>query len=214
MGIYVFKASFLLNELCRNATDPGSSHDFGKDVIPAIIQTHKVRAYPFLDRNTGDEYYWRDVGTLEAYFEAHMDLVSVEPQLNMYDATWPIRGYHAPLPAPKFVFASYDAKPPRVGHALDSVVCPGCILSGGEVVRSVLSPNVRINSWSHVTESILFEGVNVGRHARIQRTIVDKGVHIPAGARIGFDPDEDLARGLTVTPSGLTVVPKWHSFGA
>lgn len=212
MGIYVFKASFLLNELCRDATDPKSSHDFGKDLIPAIINTHRVRAFPFHDRNTGDEYYWRDVGTLEAYFEAHMDLVSVEPQLNMYDYTWPIRGYHAPLSPPKFVFADFDAQPRRVGHALDSVICPGCIISGGEVIRSVLSPNVRVNSWSQVSDSILFQGVNVGRHSRIRRTIVDKGVHIPPHTEIGFDPNADRARGLTVTESGLTVVPKWHTF--
>lgn len=212
MGIYVFKASFLLNELCRDATDPGSVHDFGKNIIPHIIKTHKVRAYTFQDRNTGDDYYWRDVGTLESYFEAQMDLVSVEPQLNLYDATWPTRGYHAPLPPPKFVFADDKATPRRVGHALDSIVCPGCILSGGEVVRSILSPNVRINSWSQVTDSILFEGVNVGRHAQLKRTIIDKEVHIPSGTRIGFDPDEDRARGLTVTDSGLTVVPKWHAF--
>src|SRR4029077_1726130 len=107
-----------------------SSHDFGKDLIPQIIHTHRVRAYPFQDRNTGDEYYWRDVGTLESYFDAHMYLVSVEPELNLYDSPWPIRGYHPPLPAPKFVFASYEAEPQRVGHALDSIVCPGSIVSG------------------------------------------------------------------------------------
>ncbi|SFJ19120.1 glucose-1-phosphate adenylyltransferase [Planctomicrobium piriforme] len=212
MGIYVFKASFLLNELCREATNPESSHDFGKDIIPQIISTHRVRAYPFQDRNTGDEYYWRDVGTLEAYYEAHMDLVSVDPQLNMYDYTWPIRGYHAPLPPPKFVFASYETIPRRVGHALDSIVCPGSIVSGGEVVRSVLSPNVRINSYSQVNASILFDEVDVGRHAKVQRAIIDKGVKIPAGMQIGFDPEQDLARGLTVTESGITVVPKWHKF--
>jgi glucose-1-phosphate adenylyltransferase len=212
MGIYAFKASFLLNELCRDATEPKSSHDFGKDIIPRIIQDRRVRAFPFHDRNTGDEYYWRDVGTIEAYYEAHMDLISVEPQLNMYDYTWPIRGYHPPLPPPKFVFASFNADPPRVGHALDSVVCPGCIVSGGEVNRSILSPNVRVNSWSRVESSILFHGVDVGRHAQIRRTIIDKGVQIPPGTRIGFDPDEDRARGLAVTESGLTIVPKWHSF--
>ena len=212
MGVYVFKASFLLNELCRDATEPQSSHDFGKDIIPTIIQSHKVRAYPFQDRNTGNEFYWRDVGTLESYFEANMDLISVDPQLNLYDATWPIRGYHPPLSPPKFVFADFDAKPPRVGHAVDSIICPGCIISGGEVVRSILSPNVRVNSWSQVRDSILFEGVNVGRHAKVQRSIIDKGVHIPVGVQIGFDADEDRARGLTVTESGLTIVPKWHTF--
>lgn len=213
MGIYVFNAGFLLNELCRDATNSKSSHDFGKDIIPQLIETSRVRAYAFQDRNTGDEYYWRDVGTLESYYDANMDLVSVEPQLNMYDYTWPIRGYHAPLPPPKFVFADYTAEPRRVGHAVDSIVCPGSIVSGGEVTRSILSPNVRINSWSAVSESILFEGVNVGRHARVHRCIIDKGVKIPPGMQIGLDADEDRARGLSVTESGLTVVPKWHSFG-
>ncbi|WP_437203324.1 glucose-1-phosphate adenylyltransferase [Planctomicrobium sp. SH664] len=212
MGIYVFKASFLLNELCRDATEPRSAHDFGKDVIPQIIRTHRVRAYCFQDRNTGRDYYWRDVGTIESYFEANMDVISVDPQLNMYDYTWPIRGYHAPLPAPKFVFADVDSQPQRVGHALDSIVCPGCIISGGEVVRSVLSPNVRVNSWSEISDSIVFEGVNIGRHAKIRRSIIDKGVQIPPGTRIGFDPQEDRARGLTVSESGITVVPKWHTF--
>lgn len=212
MGIYIFKASFLLNELCRDATVPDSHHDFGKDIIPAIINTHQVQAFPFHDRNTGREYYWRDVGTLESYFEAQMDLVAVEPLLNMYDYTWPIRGYHPPLPPPKFVFADQDTDPPRVGHALDSIVCSGCILSGGTVRRSVLSPNVRINSWSEVDESILFEGVNVGRHSQLRRTIVDKGVQIPPHTRVGFDPEQDRARGLTVTESGITVIPKWHTF--
>lgn len=212
MGIYVFKTSFLLNELCRDATEQQTSHDFGKDVIPAIIHRNRVRAYPFLDRNTGDEHYWRDVGTLEAYYEAQMDLVSVHPKLNLYDYTWPTRGYHPPLPPPKFVFADEDANPRRVGHALDSIVCPGCILSGGEVIGSVLSPNVRVNSWSRVTDSILFEGVNIGRHARVHRAIIDKGVHVPPGISVGFDSQLDRTRGLTVTESGITVVPKWHEF--
>lgn len=212
MGIYVFKTDFLLDQLCQDATEPHSSHDFGKNVIPSIIESHNVLAYPFQDRNTGNENYWRDVGTIESYYEANMDLVAVRPQLNMYDYTWPIRGYHAPLPPPKFVFADTDEIPPRVGHALDSIVCPGCICSGGEAVRSVLSPKVRLNSYSQVTESILFEGVDVGRHSRIRRSIIDKGVKIPSGIRIGFDPDEDRARGLTVTETGITVVPKWHSF--
>jgi len=213
MGIYVFKTSFLLDELCRDATQQRTSHDFGKDVIPAMINTSRVRAYPFHDRNTGDEYYWRDVGTLDAYYEAQMDLVAVNPQLNLYDYTWPIRGYHPPLPPPKFVFADEKADPQRVGHALDSVVCPGCIISGGAVRRSVLSHNVRVNSWSQVTESILFEGVNIGRHARVHRTIIDKGVHIPPEFHVGLDHDQDRARGLTVTDSGITVIPKWHDFG-
>jgi len=210
MGIYLFKASFLLNELCREATNPTSSHDFGKDIIPRIIGTHHVRAFPFQDRNTGDEMYWRDVGTLESYYDAQMDLVAVDPHLNLYDVTWPIRGHHPPLPPPKFVFASSDTTPARIGHALDSIVCPGSIISGGEVNRSILSHNVRVNSYSQVVESILFDQVVVGRNARIRRAIIDKGVQIPPGMQIGFDPEEDRSRGLTVTTSGLTIVPKGH----
>lgn len=213
MGIYIFKTNFLLNELCRVATSPNSSHDFGKDIIPQIIESHRVRAFPFQDRNTGTEHYWRDVGTLDSYYEAQMDLVSVDPKLNMYDTTWPIRGYHAPLPPPKFVFSSFEESPPRVGHALDSIVCPGSIISGGEVRNSVVSSNVRVNSYSSINSSILFDGVEVGRYAQIRRAIIDKEVRIPQGMKIGFDRDEDLHRGLTVTDSGLTIVPKWHRFG-
>jgi glucose-1-phosphate adenylyltransferase len=206
MGIYVFRTPFLLNELCRDATVPGSHHDFGKDVVPAIIHTHKVRAYPFRDENRKAAAYWRDVGTLDSYYEANMDLVAVDPLLNLYDVSWPIRGYHPALPPAKFVFAQLGSTPPRVGHALDSIVCPGCIVSGGTVRRSILAPNVRVNSYADVDSSILFEGVDVGRHAVIRRAIIDKGVVVPQGARIGVDPGADRARELTVTDSGITVV--------
>lgn len=207
MGIYVFGTRFLLNELCRDATVQGSRHDFGKDIIPTLINTdHKVRAYMFRDENRKEAAYWRDVGTLDAYYEANMDLVTVDPLLNLYDKSWPIRGYHPPLPPPKFVFAQDDVDPPRVGHALDSTVCPGAIISGGAVRSSVIGANVRINSWAEVDSSILFDGVSVGRHAQVRRAIVDKAVQIPAHARIGCDPDEDRARELTVTESGITVI--------
>ncbi|WP_437184910.1 glucose-1-phosphate adenylyltransferase [Planctomicrobium sp. SH668] len=212
MGIYIFKTKFLLEELCRDAIQNASSHDFGKDIIPRVIHTHHVKGYLFHDRNTGKEHYWRDVGTLDAYYEANMDLISVDPLLNLYDSSWPIRSYHAQLPPPKFVFADFTKDPPRVGHALDSIVCPGCIVSGGLVQQSILSPNVRVNSWAEVTESILFEGVNVGRHSRIHRAIIDKGVQIPPETQIGIDLEQDAARGFTVTESGLTVVPKAYSF--
>ena len=212
MGVYVFKAGVLLDELCRVAALPKSSHDFGKDLIPAIIDNLRVRAFPFRDRNTGDCAYWRDVGTLKSFYDANMDLVSVHPQLNLYDYSWPIRGYHAPLPPPKFVFASLDETPPRIGHALDSLVCAGGIISGGEVVRSILSPTVRVNSWARVEDSILFEGVDIGRHSQVRNTIIDKGVVVPPRTRIGFDPEEDRARGLTLAESGLTIVPKKHVF--
>ncbi|QDU38838.1 Glucose-1-phosphate adenylyltransferase [Maioricimonas rarisocia] len=208
MGVYVFRTSFLLDQLCQAATQADSNHDFGKDIIPTIIEDHRVRAFPFRDKNNKDAAYWRDVGTLDAYYEANLDLVSVDPLLNLYDESWPIRGYHPPLPPPKFVFAQTAAEEPRVGHAMDSLVCPGCIISGGEVSRSILSPRVRINSWATVEGSILFEGVDVGRHARIHRAIIDKGVEVPENMVIGEDPERDRARGLTVTESGVTVIAK------
>jgi len=212
MGIYVFNTNFLFEQLCRDATQPDSNHDFGRNIIPAVIPTHNVRAYPFRDKNTGEQCYWRDVGTLDAYYEANMDLVSVKPELNLYDQTWPIRTYQAPSPPPKFVFAQSEGPDPRVGQALDSLVSPGCIVSGGRVIRSVLSPNVRVNSWATVEDSILFEGVDVGRRARIRRAIIDKGVRVPEGAQIGYDSEADRARGYTVTESGITVIAKVDTF--
>lgn len=206
MGIYVFQRKFLLDQLCEEATRVGSQHDFGRNIIPRLIETHRVRAFPFRDRNTKQTAYWRDVGTIDSYYEANMDLVAVDPLLNMYDPKWPIRGYSPPLPPPKFVFADEDARPPRVGKALDSLVCPGTILSGGTAVRSILSREVRLNSWSYVEDSILFSGVNVGRRARLRRTIIDRDVEIPEGVEIGYDRDADLMRGLMVTDGGLTVV--------
>jgi glucose-1-phosphate adenylyltransferase len=212
MGIYVFKRRFLFDRLCRDATLPESGHDFGRDVIPAIIHTHQVRAIPFQDKNTGRSRYWRDVGTLDAYYEANMDLVSVDPELNLYDQTWPIRSYHPPAPPPKFVFAQRDSERPRVGQAWDSMVCPGTIISGGQVQGSILGPNVRVNSWARVDDSILFEGVDIGRYARVRRAIIDKGVRIPENTRVGFDPHEDRQQGFTVTESGVTVIGKLHAF--
>ena len=209
MGIYVFKASFLFDQLLDDATRRGSERDFGKSIIPQIIDDNLVRAFPFSDKNTGDGCYWRDVGTLDAYYEANMDLISVDPQLNLYDSTWPIRTYQAADPPPKFVFADTHAEQPRIGQALDSLVSSGCIISGGSITGSVLAPNVRVNSWATVEDSILFSGVNVGRHARIRRAIIDKGVDVPEGMEIGFNHDQDRARGFTVTESGIVAIGKF-----
>ena len=162
MGIYVFTARLLFEQLCQDATRPGSAHDFGRDIIPAVIDKHRVFAFPFRDENRKYEAYWRDVGTLDAYYEANMDLVSVDPVLNMYDEDWPIRTYHANYPPPKFVFAE-DGLGGRRGEALDSIVCPGTIVSGGHVRHSILGCNVRVNSYAQVEDSILFEGVDIGR---------------------------------------------------
>ncbi len=205
MGIYVFNSRFLFEELCRDATRRTSRHDFGGDVIPSVIETSRVFAFPFveqIDENRKKDAYWRDVGTLDAYYEANMDLVSVDPQLNLYDELWPIRTYHPNYPPPKFVFAD----PERCGRALDSIVCLGCIVSGGLVQRSILGPRTRINSYAEVYDSILFGEVNVGRYARIRRAIIDKGVSIPPGMQIGFDLELDRKRGFTVTEQGVTVI--------
>ncbi|TWU06477.1 glucose-1-phosphate adenylyltransferase [Stieleria varia] len=205
MGIYVFNARFLYEQLCADATRDDSDHDFGKNIIPGAIDQYKVCAFPFLDENRKSDAYWRDVGTLDAYYEATMDLIKVDPQLNLYDDKWPVRAFQQMLPPPKFVFGS-EGHSSRRGCALDSLVCQGSIISGGSVLRSVLGTNVRINSYAQVEDSILFDGVNVGRHCRIRNAIIDKGVSIPAETQIGYDPQHDAARGLTVTESGLVVI--------
>lgn len=212
MGIYVFRTRFLFEQLLRDAANTESHHDFGRDIIPAIIHTHNVQAFPFRDKNTKQSHYWRDVGTLDAYYEANMDLVAVDPELDLYDESWPVRNYHHPCPPPKFVFAQHDSDNPRVGQALDSLVCTGTIVSGGHVERSILGPMVRVNSWATVEDSILFQGVQIGRRARVRRTIIDKDAVIPEGAQIGFDPEADRARGFEVTESGLTVIGKMHAW--
>ncbi len=207
MGIYVFNARFLFEQLCLDATRPGSAHDFGHNIIPSIIDSHRVFSFPFRDENRKQDAYWRDVGTLDAYYDANMDLINVDPLLNLYDRHWPIRTYQPNLPPPKFVFAQHGTEARR-GEALDSIVCQGCILSGGQVERSILGPNSRINSFSKIEDSILFEGVDIGRHAKVRRAIIDKGVHIPPGTQVGYDPEQDRARGFTVTESGVTVIAK------
>ncbi len=207
MGIYVFTARFLFEQLCLDATRPGSQHDFGKNIIPSIIHSHRVFAFPFRDENRKADAYWRDVGTLDAYYEANMDLVHVDPLLNMYDERWPIRTYQASFPPPKFVFAEHGENSRR-GEALDSVVCQGSIISGGHVHGSIVGPNTRINSYAHVEDSILFEGVDIGRRARVRRAIIDKGVQIPPGIEIGYDLEQDRARGFTISEGGIVVIAK------
>ena len=207
MGVYIFTARFLFERLCLDATQRASTHDFGHDMIPSIINTARVFAYPFMDENRKREAYWRDVGTVDAYYEANMDLVAVDPLLNLYDQRWPIRTYMPNLPPAKFVFAE-GGEGARRGEAVDSIVCVGSIISGGQVERSVLGAQVRVNSYAQVVDSILFDRVDVGRHARIRRAIIDKDVHIPAGAEIGYDKELDRQRGFTVTDSGLTIIAK------
>ncbi len=211
MGIYCFSADFLLEQLRRDASDPGSRHDFGHDILPRLVDSHGVHAFPFRDENRKRDAYWRDVGTIDAYFEANMDLVEVDPQLNLYDDVWPIHTHHPSYPPPKFVFAE-EGLEARRGEATDSLVCPGAILSGGQAHHSIIGPGVRVNSYARIEASIISEGVDIGRRAVIHRAIIDKDVRVPSGATIGLDPEEDAARGLTVSPGGVTVVPKGFEF--
>jgi len=205
MGIYIFKPAVLYKMLEDDARDPNSAHDFGRNIIPKMLGTHPIYAFSFIDENKKESKYWRDVGTIDAYYAANLDLIQVVPELNLYDNDWLIRTMPITAPPPKFVFA--QAEPGRVGVALDSMVSPGCIVSGGRVERSVLSPFCRINSYSLVTDSILFENVSVGRHSKLHRTIVDKDVVIPEGMQIGYFPEEDKKR-FTVTESGIVVISK------
>jgi len=207
MGIYVFNAPFLFDQLCKDATLPDSAHDFGRNLIPSIIDTRRVYAFPFLDENRKQDAYWRDVGTIDSYYQANLELTEVEPQLNLYDDHWPVRTYQPNLPPSKYVFKSND----RCGAAYDSLVCAGAIISGGEVTRTVVGPQARVNSYAQVEDSILFSRVNIGRGAKIRRAIIDKGVHIPEGLRIGYDEEEDLARGFTVSEGGVVVIAKAES---
>lgn len=206
MGIYVFNTDVMYELLFQDAArKEASQHDFGKDVIPRMVaEGMRVYAYPFRDENRKTAAYWRDVGTLDAYYQASMDLIAVDPILNLYDRDWPIHTYQPASPPPKFV---HD-EPGRRGAASSSVVCQGVIVSGGEVFRSILSPGARLHSYSLVEDSILFDGVEVGRHARIRRAIVDKHVVVPRGFTIGWDRELDLRRGFYVSPDGVTVVPK------
>jgi glucose-1-phosphate adenylyltransferase len=211
MGIYVFTAEPLYDLLFSDAARTESSHDFGRDVIPTMIASGNggVRIHRFTDRDKRTTPYWRDVGTLDAYYQANMDLVAVEPELNLYDRDWPLRTSQPHLPPPKTVFS--EAGLPgsvRRGEALDSVVCNGSVVSGGHVQRSILAPNVRVNSYAVVEESILGERVVVGRHARVRRAIIDKDVNVPPNASVGYDHEHDRQRGFTVTEGGIVVIPK------
>jgi glucose-1-phosphate adenylyltransferase len=214
MGNYVFRTRIMLDELRRNARLEASTHDFGRDILTHAHERVKVAAYDFMTQLCPGESehargYWRDVGTIDAFFEANMDLVSVHPRLNLYNEMWPIRGVLSGGGPCKFVFA--DEAKDRVGSALDSIVGSGTILSGGQVEGSVVFHNVRVNSFSNVHDSILFPGVDVGRKARLTRCIVDKGVRIPAGEVIGEDPEADRAR-FTVSEGGVVVVTR-QDFG-
>ncbi len=205
MGIYLFRSQVIRRYLIDDARE-GTAHDFGKNIIPRMIKERRVFAFKFQDENRKDVKYWRDIGTLDAYWEANMDLVAVDPLFNLYDHKWPIRTYQGQFPPAKFVFAQ-DFQGGRMGVALDSVVCGGCIISGGRVQNSVLSPNIRVQDHADVRESIVMENVVIGEHARIRRAIIDKDVVIPSKTEIGYDTEADRQR-FTVTDSGLVVISK------
>jgi glucose-1-phosphate adenylyltransferase len=202
MGIYVCNRGFLFEQLIRDADTPGSSHDFGKDIIPAVIDRFRVMAYPFRDPRSGEQSYWRDVGTLDAFWEANLELIGVTPPLNLYDAQWPIWTYQDQLPPAKFVFDDDD----RRGMAVDSMVSGGCIISGSRVRHSLLFSNVRVNSYACVEDSVILPDVVIGRSCRIRNAIIDRSCEIPKGTVIGFDAAADRQAGYFVTERGVTLI--------
>ncbi len=206
MGVYLFNTDVLIPVLLKDAEDPDSQHDFGKNILPKMVDDYKISSFTFIDENKKEALYWRDVGTLDAFYEANMDLVSVSPVFNLYDKDWPIRTHQRQYPPAKFVFA----EPGRMGVALDSVVSSGCIISGSTVRNCVVSPDVRVNSYSEVDSCILFSHVSIGRHCRIRRAIIDRDVSIPEGSVIGYDTETDRQR-YFVTDSGITVVTRDYS---
>ncbi len=203
MGIYIFNTETLLKALMADADDQESKHDFGHNILPNMLGKKKVMAYSFVDENKKQALYWRDVGTLDAYYDANLDLCSVSPIFNLYDKSWPMRTRVRQYPPAKFVFG----EPGRSGVAVNSIITAGVIISGGMVTNSVLSQDVRVNSYSEVDSSVIFSHVSIGRHCRIRRAIIDRDVHLPEGTIIGYDPAEDKRR-YFVTPSGLTIVTR------
>ncbi len=204
MGNYIFNTDFLFDRLIKDAANLQSSHDFGNDIIPALIQNFHLHAYPFRDPETGGKAYWRDVGTLDSFWMANMELIGTSPSLNLYEKDWPLWTYQEQLPPAKFVFNRDD----RRGSAVDSMVSGGCIVSGSLVSNSVLFSNVRINSYSTIDKSVILPQAEVGRHVRMRNTIVDRGCVIPKGMVIGHDADQDRANGLRVTDSGVVLVTR------
>jgi glucose-1-phosphate adenylyltransferase len=201
MGIYVFNRKFLFEQLIKDADTPDSSHDFGKDIIPRVIGRYRVHAYPFTDTTSGKQAYWRDVGTIDAFWTANIELIGVTPPLNLYDRSWPIWTYQEQLPPAKFVFDDEE----RRGMAVDSMVSGGCVISGAKVHNSLLFSNVRVNSYSEVDQTVVLPDVNIGRNCRITRAVIDRGCDIPEGTVIGEDPVADAER-FYVSEQGIVLV--------
>jgi glucose-1-phosphate adenylyltransferase len=204
MGNYLFQTEFLFEQLRSDSKNMESDHDFGKNIIPSIIKENKVYAYRFVDVDKEHQAYWRDVGTLDSYWQANIELTLPVPPLNLYDPRWPIWTFQEQLPPAKFVFNDED----RRGYAVDSLVSGGCIISGAKIEKSVMYSNVRANSWSHIHSAVLLPEVNVGRHCHIRKAIIDRGCQIPQGMEIGIDAEQDRARGFRVTPGGVTLVTR------
>lgn len=201
MGNYVFNTEFLFDHLIHDADNPESHHDFSMDVIPSLIGPHRVFAYPFRDPESGRQPYWRDVGTVDAFWQANMELLETHPELDLYDQEWPILTHQVQLPPAKFLFN----EPGRTGMAIRSMVSGGCVISGAEVLHSLLFSKVTVHSWSHVEDSVLLPGVDVGRHCRIRRAVIDRGCKVPEGTVVGYDEAEDRRR-FTVTPRGVVLI--------
>jgi glucose-1-phosphate adenylyltransferase len=201
MGIYVFNRKFLFEQLIKDADTPSSSHDFGKDIIPGVLQKYRVLAYPFRDSGSGKQAYWRDVGTIDAFWTANIEMIGVTPPLNLYDRTWPIWTYQEQLPPAKFVFDDDE----RRGMAVDSMVSGGCVISGAKVVGSLLFSNVRVNSYTTVNKTVVLPDVNIGRNCKINKAVIDRGCDIPEGTHIGVDPGADAER-FYVTEKGVVLV--------
>ncbi|MCK5807395.1 glucose-1-phosphate adenylyltransferase [bacterium] len=218
MGNYLFDTDELVTAVTADAKKEGSARDFGKDVIPALYPEKRVYIYNFLENDIympeegeNEKPYWRDVGTIDAYFEAQMDLVSVSPAINLYNRAWPIFGFPAVImPPAKFVFA--DGEHSRIGVATDSIISQGCIVSGGKVNLSILSPGVRVNSYTEIEQSILLDNVTIGRYCKLKKVIIDKNVDVPAETTIGYDEALDRKRGFTISDKGVVVVPKGYEF--
>lgn len=209
MGNYVFDADALVRAVTADAENATSRHDMGGDIVPAFVDKGTAGVYDFIRNDVPgstprDRDYWRDVGTIDAFYEANIDLIAIEPVFNLYNDEWPLYTGYTGLPPAKFVHAGAG----RLGHAADSVVSPGVVVSGATVSGSVLSPGVRLHSWAQVTDSVLMDGVQISRYAQVHRAILDKNVIVPERARVGLDREHDLERGFTVTESGITVVPK------
>lgn len=209
MGNYVANTDALVRAVTEDAENPTSRHDMGGDIVPAFVERGTAAVYDFIRNDVPgstprDRDYWRDVGTIEAFYEANTDLISIEPVFNLYNDEWPLYTGYTGLPPAKFVHAGAG----RLGHAADSIVSPGVLVSGATVSGSVISPGVRLHSWAQVTDSVLMDDVHVHRYAQVHRAIIDKNVVVPERARIGLDREHDLARGFTITESGITVVPK------